>query len=496
MATVFLSDAAKDAALAYVSGATRLSLTVGAPTGLTGGVLEGATVVAQENLLEEDFSAPTDAPTSGRILNLLPRSSMPIVQDGLPDHLVLDDGASNIFAVATLDPGHVTFGGVLDLAAVGIHVPDATSVSNPTPTPDPDPVAAPSAQVLADGAALDGATVTGPLSVQAVPDGIVDRVEWFIDGVLYRDDDLFATYDLTYNGEVPIGESFTGPAGNSHLLDDGSHTVTARTVFGAATTDNTATFTVDTAPVTPTPPPPSGTFDFATWEATLPTVSTVGQGSTQAPTGSGSFVSFVTTDQTGVTFDARNLSGAGAAVRTDAAGVTYTDCVFWGGADIVKLNDATALQNCVLAGHTANGDAANYDSATMAHMDGVQFRPLSSSGTSTTIRMCRVAANNTGSLTWAGASGGNHGYTASLNIERSAVIEDVYIEAGNIRSYQPLYLRGGSGATYTIRRLVIDRNVCLDSTPIRFGSGTISVWEDVYIRETDGTLTTVPNPAV
>ncbi|MEM9465298.1 MAG: hypothetical protein AAGA90_07980 [Actinomycetota bacterium] len=151
---------------------------------------------------------------------------------------------------------------------------EALGALPPEEDPDDPPVATPTGSILAGSAALDGSTLDAAFAVSYLPDDAADpqpaiqRVEWLIDGVEYRVNDLFAPFTLRSNGlALPIDTAFNGEgdhAATSFTLDDGSHTVTVRDVRDGVTATITATFTIDAGSPTgdPDPDPPSGTPDL------------------------------------------------------------------------------------------------------------------------------------------------------------------------------------------------------------------------------------------
>ena len=119
---------------------------------------------------------------------------------------------------------------------------------------------------------LAGAVIAGPFEVrlEGVGDG-VDRVEWFVDGILFRNDDLDAPYNLRYFGTIPIDTTFgsdQGLAGLWELATGSSHTIRAVVIRSGGASSVEATFSVGDgttpAPTTTTttttaPAPPTTT---------------------------------------------------------------------------------------------------------------------------------------------------------------------------------------------------------------------------------------------
>ncbi|MEM9467302.1 MAG: right-handed parallel beta-helix repeat-containing protein [Actinomycetota bacterium] len=100
---------------------------------------------------------------------------------------------------------------------------------------------------------LDGATITGPFAVRLELEadiGVIDRVEWLIDGVLFRSDDKDPPYNLRYSGLIPVDEPFgsdQGLDGVWKLEPQERYQLVARIVRGDDVTEIAATFMVDPA---------------------------------------------------------------------------------------------------------------------------------------------------------------------------------------------------------------------------------------------------------
>jgi len=81
-----------------------------------------------------------------------------------------------------------------------------------------------------------------------IVEGPSDGVDWYIDDVLYRDNDFNAPFDFGGGSTLPTGVIFNGTgggAGNSFFLDVGIHTIRAEASTTAGPLTFTATFRVD-----------------------------------------------------------------------------------------------------------------------------------------------------------------------------------------------------------------------------------------------------------
>lgn len=238
--------------------------------------------------------------------------------------------------------------------------------------------------------------------------------------------------------------------------------------------------TASSTPTSTAAPPPeehevprtsSGQLDFDQWSRTIPTADEVG-GEVVEP---GSTYALRTSeDVVGVTA----VGGRSAAVRDDL-GVTITDSLLGGANDGLKPSTGTTLRNSVVSVDYGEG----------AHADHVQVR----GDDQVTIERVRLIAENT-----AGAT--DTGWNAALFIHDGSTdwtIRDVYIQAGSpgrtITSWFPVRLTSGRG---TVERVVLDRGVMKRDDAFLIDDGVeIVAWEDVYIREDDGSLTPVEQPA-
>ena len=125
--------------------------------------------------------------------------------------------------------------------------------------------------ILKGGVALDGATgVDTSLDITIVPEGTPVRVVWYVDGVLFRDDDYDPEYSLQYNSSAfPVNTVVTAPSGNTFefLTDGSSYTFRADVEYASQTVSSLATFTtVDdgstSEPGNPGPDPGGGVGDY------------------------------------------------------------------------------------------------------------------------------------------------------------------------------------------------------------------------------------------
>ncbi|MDG2025500.1 MAG: pentapeptide repeat-containing protein [Acidimicrobiales bacterium] len=102
---------------------------------------------------------------------------------------------------------------------------------------------------------ITGLTFTNPWLFHsdgpAILEGPTAGVDWYLDGLLYRDQDFTAPFDFSNSlSELPLYTSFNGegPAGsgNSFLPDPGLHEVSAIATHATGTTEYTALFYVPT----------------------------------------------------------------------------------------------------------------------------------------------------------------------------------------------------------------------------------------------------------
>ncbi|MEM9202368.1 MAG: right-handed parallel beta-helix repeat-containing protein [Actinomycetota bacterium] len=132
---------------------------------------------------------------------------------------------------------------------------------------------------------LDGALVAEPFDARlelAADIGEIDRLEWSIDGVLFRNDDKAAPYNLRYASLVPIDQPFSsdqGLPGSWSLQPGGTHELWAHIVSGDRVIDIMATFTVaggdaSTTPPTTTVAPPTTTVAPPPTTTIVPTTGT------------------------------------------------------------------------------------------------------------------------------------------------------------------------------------------------------------------------------
>lgn len=114
--------------------------------------------------------------------------------------------------------------------------------------------------------ALDAATVDVGFDARLEVDGgpEIERVEWYIDGRLFRDDDVLSPYNLRYTGTIPLDATFgsdqDGVDGEWHLAPDSVHGMRALIVLVSGETITAdAWFAIDGragSPSTTTQPPP------------------------------------------------------------------------------------------------------------------------------------------------------------------------------------------------------------------------------------------------
>lgn len=221
----------------------------------------------------------------------------------------------------------------------------------------------------------------------------------------------------------------------------------------------------------PDEPLPSPGSDLDAWLAALPQPEDVGQ--------SGRAVSDATyalrSDQPvlGMTV----TGGSSAALRTMGP-VTVACSLLEGAGDGLKPADGTSVRDSVIRVDYDLGAHSDHVQAT--DRDGLEIR-----------RVRMIAENASGTL--------DTGWNAAVFIHDGSddwVIEDVHVQHGAegvaVRSHYPIRLTSGSGI---VRRVVVDREAMKGPTAIQvIGDADPVVWEDVFIREPDGTLTPVPRP--
>ena len=141
--------------------------------------------------------------------------------------------------------------------------PPAPSTTRPAAVPAPITSGELVWAATRDGAAvgaLDGATVATAFEARVdAADGLgIDRVEWIIDGLVFRDDDLQAPFNIRYTGTLPLGTTFgsdQGLPGSWRFVTGQQHVIEARVVSGNAVEVLSANFQVTTESPTTTPPP-------------------------------------------------------------------------------------------------------------------------------------------------------------------------------------------------------------------------------------------------
>ncbi|MEZ5245311.1 MAG: hypothetical protein R2707_09460 [Acidimicrobiales bacterium] len=105
---------------------------------------------------------------------------------------------------------------------------------------------------------LENAAIDEPFEVRLeVSDTSIDRVEWYIDGVLFRDDDISPPFNIRYVGVLPIDGTFESDQGfdNSWTFRRGqTYAVQAVVHRGDASVTLAAEFTIGAAAGTPAVP--------------------------------------------------------------------------------------------------------------------------------------------------------------------------------------------------------------------------------------------------
>lgn len=151
---------------------------------------------------------------------------------------------------------------------------------------------------------LARAAIGRPFEVRLeVTDTEIDRVEWYIDGLLFRDDDIKPPFNLRYTGVLPVEGTFESDQGIDHswtfvpgrtysvqaVVHRGSRSVTVEAEFAivAASTDSpsdpASAPTTTAAPVTTTTTAPVPTTTTAAPVSTTTTAAPVTTTTAAAP---------------------------------------------------------------------------------------------------------------------------------------------------------------------------------------------------------------------
>lgn len=240
----------------------------------------------------------------------------------------------------------------------------------------------------------------------------------------------------------------------------------------------------DTAP-TPSPTPvetefacdePDGTLpspleDLEGWLDALPQATDVGTEGTAEPLET--YGMRASEPVMGMT-----IRGGRSAALLTLEGVEVGCSLLGGAADGLKPADGTVLRDSVVS--VSYGEGAHADHVQVTDRDGVEIR-----------RVRLIAENERGTT--------DIGWNAAFFVHGDStdwVLEDVHVQAGvpdlAIRSYFPLRLTTGRGI---VRRVVVDRDAMRTEQPLQVEpDAEILVWEDVFIREPNGSLTAVPRP--
>ncbi|GJM38800.1 MAG: hypothetical protein DHS20C19_21670 [Acidimicrobiales bacterium] len=192
----------------------------------------------------------------------------------------------------TIDPGQTGVERNVDTTALGD--PRVGEPGDPVTLPAPPQVSIPILET--DGLTLiwatdrngpaagdlASATIGEPFEVRLeVTDETIDRVEWYIDDVLFRDDDIQAPFNLRYTGVLPIDGEFDSDQGldNSWLFEPGeTYAIQAIVHRGDLAVTIEAEFTIEgaaaPAPTTTAPPATTTTAPPATTTAPPATTTT------------------------------------------------------------------------------------------------------------------------------------------------------------------------------------------------------------------------------
>ncbi|MEM9608805.1 MAG: right-handed parallel beta-helix repeat-containing protein [Actinomycetota bacterium] len=175
---------------------------------------------------------------------------------------------------------------ITDSLVDGAPIGETTAGSGDTTTTAPPTTEAPAAGDLffstsgdrSNPAALEGATVPGEIRIFLETDlAGVEYVAWYLDGVLFRDDDLAAPWDMAPAAQGNSGAVDVASLGDGghlatavlHMADGSERTVNARFVLelsGDSSTDPAPTEPPSASePPSTTEAPTSGASDDASW---------------------------------------------------------------------------------------------------------------------------------------------------------------------------------------------------------------------------------------
>jgi hypothetical protein len=322
--------------------------------------------------------------------------------------------------------------------------PTTAPPTTPAPTTPPDPLPTPAPEGTLQWSttidrtspqALADATVGGAMAVFLAGGGDnIDHVEWWVDELRYRDDDLFAPYDLVANSDGRSGLFDTTS------LDDGSHEVRAELFIGDRVTSVDARFTVandgsdptpeptpiepnpvpptpiEPNPVPPTPPPSPG----------MPSRSSIVADAGLSDPGALKPSSTVVVDTAGSTV--KNLDVAGSVV-VNADNVTVRNVRVTGSSSTALIKIASGVKNTTI------------EDCVVSVTSGGANGGIGYLGTGTTVRRCEIT-----------------GYADGIKAESDGLYEYNYIHMWKpVGSSKHLDgIQGSGDSDYTIRRNVID----------------------------------------
>jgi hypothetical protein len=258
----------------------------------------------------------------------------------------------------------------------------------------------------------------------------IDRVVWWVDNLRYRNDDLFAPYDL-----VPAGGGLSGKF-DTRTLADGTHELKAEavgtngskaTVVASFKVSNGTATPTDPPPTspppvptpTPEPPPPAPTPGMPTRDAI---VSDAGLSNPGALKASGSVVA----DKPGAVVQNLDISGA---ITVNADNVTIRNVRVAGSSSTALIKIAEGVRNTTI-------EDCKIEVSSGGANGGIGYL-----GYDTTVRRCEIT-----------------GYADGIKAESGGLYEYNYIHmskpAGSAKHLDGI--QGSGDSNYTIRRNVID----------------------------------------
>ncbi|MEM9519800.1 MAG: hypothetical protein AAGA37_10815 [Actinomycetota bacterium] len=191
--------------------------------------------------------------------------------DSSPEMLIpvpADQSAERRSVGEAVVSGDVT-GDLSAQASVGVQVELSAPLTRQAPTASVQLVWALDRDASPAGS-LHGAVVGDPFEVRLELENTfagVERVEWYLDSVLFRNDDVQPPYNMRYNGLLPIEETFVSDQGldASWVFQPGtSHEIAAKVLHADGWTAFEAEFTIAGDPAAPTTTAPTTTTPVPT----------------------------------------------------------------------------------------------------------------------------------------------------------------------------------------------------------------------------------------